>query len=139
VGRKTTVAIHRWYLRFLSHAILLPWRRPLECVQSPEAIFFRAQKNKTHLSRPKKARKYSAPRTLPASAHLRLILREQKIFPATKESYRVYIGTRYHAPTPIQIAARVTMFPKRIVGRLISEYMAREKNTVFFMHQLANR
>jgi hypothetical protein len=64
---------------------------------------------------------------------------EQKLFPATKESYRVYIGTRYHAPTPIQIAARVTMFPKRIVGRLISEYMAREKNTVFFMHQLANR
>ena len=29
----------------------------------------------------------------PPSGHLRLILREQKIFPTTKESYRVYIGT----------------------------------------------
>ncbi len=31
--------------------------------------------------------------TPPPSAHLRLILREQKIFPATRESCRVYIGT----------------------------------------------
>jgi len=31
----------------------------------------------------------------PPSAHLRLILREHKIFPATKESHRVYVGTGY--------------------------------------------
>ena len=29
----------------------------------------------------------------PPSAHLWLILREHKIIPATKESYRVYVGT----------------------------------------------
>jgi hypothetical protein len=29
----------------------------------------------------------------PPSAHLRLILREHKNIPATKETYRVYIGT----------------------------------------------
>ena len=31
--------------------------------------------------------------TPPPSAHLRLILREHKIIPSTKESYRVYVGT----------------------------------------------
>ena len=31
--------------------------------------------------------------TPPPSAHLRLILREHKIFPATQESCRIYIGT----------------------------------------------
>jgi len=38
------------------------------------------------------------PRSPPPSTHLRLILQEHKIFPATKESYRVYIGTGSQKP-----------------------------------------
>jgi len=30
----------------------------------------------------------------PPSAHLWLIMQEQKLFPATKDSYRIYIGRR---------------------------------------------
>jgi len=32
----------------------------------------------------------------PPSTHLRLIMREHNIFPATKESYRVYVGANDH-------------------------------------------
>jgi CMP-N-acetylneuraminic acid synthetase len=53
------------------------------------AVRFRRHRKKTFHSTPQKSQ-HPAP---PPSAHLRLILREQKIFPAMRESCRVYIGT----------------------------------------------
>ena len=52
----------------------------------------------------------------PPSAHLRLILREHKIIPATKESYRVYVGTGKKIPT-------VTPFNLVNMPRLLSPFL----------------